>query len=204
VEGEVIDAATELESKLDFSREGDHWEATPKADGSLVVAVDCTQDEATVSAGRSRELMNGIQQLRKSAGLDLKDVVEVFFTEEEGVSLVEDAIARNVAMFEAKFRGAVPLPQRFAPEWAVVLKSDTVDVGGTNVLLSICRPSVAAAESLEESGRKVLATLEPSDLSLGQTFTFSVDGISSTIHEGKDFWLSAAAMARSNKAVEWL
>jgi isoleucyl-tRNA synthetase len=45
VEGEVLDCATELESKLDFSKEGEHWEATVKTDGALVVAVDCTQDE---------------------------------------------------------------------------------------------------------------------------------------------------------------
>jgi len=204
VEGEVLDASTDLEAKLDFSREGDHWEATSKGDGSLVVAVDCAQDEATVAAGRSRELMNGIQQLRKNAGLDLKDVVEVFFSEEEGVSLVEDAVARNVPMFEAKFKGAIPLPQRFAPDWAVVLKSDTVDVGGTNAVLSICRPSVAAKKDLDGGALEVLSTLEPSEFTKGQEFTLSVDGNSITLHEGKDFWISAASMARSLKAVEWL
>lgn len=204
IEGEVLDASTDLESKLEFSREGEHWEATSKADGSLVVAVDCTQDEATISAGRSRELMNGIQQLRKNAGLDLKDLVEVFFSEEEGVSLVEDAVARNVPMFEAKFKGAIPLPQRFAPEWAVVLKSDTVDVGGTNAVVSICRPSVAAEDSLQESARKVLSTLEPSDFKSGHEFKLSVDGNQSTLLEGKDFWVSTVAMVRSKKAVDWL
>jgi len=204
VEGELLVASTDLESKLEFSREGEHWEATSKADGSLVVAVDCTQDEATISAGRSRELMNCIQQLRKNAGLDLKDVVEVFFREEDGVSLVEDAVARNVPMFEAKFKGAIPLPQRFAPEWAVVLKSDTVDVGGTNAVVSICRPAVAAEESLHEIAQKVLSTLEPSDFKTGQEFSFSVDGKSLALQEGKDFWLSSVAMVRSKKAVEWL
>lgn len=203
VEREILNAATDLESKLEFSKEGEHWEATSKADGSLVVAVDCSQDEGIISAGRSRELMNAIQQLRKSAGLDLKDVVEVFFQEEEGVTMVEEAVGRNVALFEAKFKGAIPLPLRFAPAWAVVLKRDTVDVGGTLVVLSICRPSIAADGSLQESALKVLSTLEPSSFSEGQEFTFSVDGTTSTLREGKDFWLSTVSKIRSTKAVEW-
>lgn len=204
MEGEVLDAATELESKLDFSREGDHWEATSKTDGSLVVAVDCTQDEAIISAGRSRELVNGIQQLRKNAGLDLKDVVEVFYQEEEGVTVVEEAVAMNISLFEAKFKGSVPLPQRFAPKWAVKLKSETVDVGGTDVVVSICRPAIATKESLPDSSQSVLATLEPSSFTKGQDFSFSVDGKPSTLKEGVDFWLSTAAMLRTTKAVEWL
>jgi hypothetical protein len=36
-------------------------------------AMDCTQDASNMSLGTFRELMNGIQQLRKNAGLELKD-----------------------------------------------------------------------------------------------------------------------------------
>jgi hypothetical protein len=96
-----------------------------------------------LSAGKSRELINHVQQLRKNAGLELQDVVEVFFGEEEGVTIVEDAVSRNVPMFDAKFKGAIPLPKRFAPKWAVAIKRDVVDVGGSDVEVSICRPSVA-------------------------------------------------------------
>jgi len=205
LEGVVLDVATELESKLEFSKEGDNWESTSKPDGSLVVAVDCTQDESILSAGMSRELMNCIQQLRKSAGLDLKDVVEVFFSEEEeALTVVEDAVAKNVGLFETKFKGSVPLPRRFAPKWAVTLKSDTVDVGGTKTEVFICRPSLAANDSLPDGVTSVLATLEPSGFSQGDTFTTSVNGNSSTLVEGKDFWISTAGKVRSTKAVSWL
>ena len=47
-------------------------------EGDVVIAVDCTQDEAIISAGRAQELVNHVQQLRKSAGLGLSDHVEVF------------------------------------------------------------------------------------------------------------------------------
>merc|ERR1711937_1039268 len=114
------------------------------------------QDDAILSAGMARELINHIQQLRKSAGLELKDVVEVFFDEEEGVTTTEDAVKKNIDTLDAKFKGSIPLPQRFAPKWSVVLKSDKVDV-------SICRPAVAVKDTLDDAVKSVLSTKEPSD-----------------------------------------
>jgi isoleucyl-tRNA synthetase len=190
-------------SKLAFSKEGDNWESTPSADGASVVVLDCTQDEAILSAGMSRELINHIQQLRKGAGLDLKDVVEVFFHEEEGVTATEDAVARNVAMLDAKFKGAVPLPRRLAPSWSVVLKGDTVDVGGSKVVVSVNRPAVAASDSLDEGVKNVLATKEPSEFTAGQTFKCSVNGKEYSLTEGVDFWLSTAAKTKATKSLSW-
>lgn len=204
VAGVTLDAKTELESKLSFSKEGENWEAMASQDGSLVVALDCTQDEAILSAGKSRELFSQIQQLRKSAGLELHDVVEAFFGEEEGVTIVEDAVAQNVSMFEAKFKGLIPLPKRLAPEWAVVIKSDMVDVGGSNIEVLICRPAIAASDAVKNPARLIFPTLEPADVKEGQDFTFAIDGTSYTLTEGKDFWLSATSMARTTKAVSWL
>lgn len=185
-----------MESKLEFSKSGEQWESISKGDGSLVVAIDCEQDAAVISAGMSRELINAIQQLRKAAGLDLSDVVEVFYAEEEGVTLLEGAVNNNLSLFEAKFKGSVPVPQRYAAEWSVVLKSDTVEVGGANVAVSIRRPALAAME-ITDAAKKVLGTIEPTSIRAGQTFDFTVDDRQMSVTEGKDFWLSAAAMVRS-------
>lgn len=204
VEGEVLNAHTELESKIEFSRAGEEWEATSKMDGSLVVVIDCTQDEATLSSGMSRELMNGIQQLRKAAGLELKDVVEVFFTEQDDVDVVEKVVARNVSLFTAKFKGSIPLPSRFAPKWTVSLKRDTVEVGGTRVEISICRPAVAVKDDLGVGPTNVLSTLEPSMFENGQAFECNIDGQRFSLKEGIDFWKSTAAKVRSMKVVDWL
>lgn len=204
VEGCVLDTKTDLESKFDFSKEDGDWEASCKVDGSLVVAVDCAQDEATMSSGMSRELMNGIQQLRKVAGLDLKDVVEVFFEEAEGVTIVEDALGRNVGLFEAKFKDSIPLPQRFAPNWSVVLKSDLVDVGGTRVKVAICRPVLAARDDLDPSAVNVISTMEPDNFSSGQDLTCLVDSVKHILLEGEDYWLCSAAKVRATKAVSWM
>lgn len=204
VEGIELDTKTELLSKLSFSKEGDEWESHASADGSMVVALDCTQDEAILSAGQSRELMNHIQQLRKAAGLELKDVVEVFFKEEEGVTVVEDAVSRNVPMFEAKFKGSIPLPKRFAPAWAVVIKKDIVDVGGSDVEIAICRPSIAVADNVVDPAKSVFPTLEPSDMKEGQEFGINVDGKQYFLTEGEHFWLNSAAKLKATKALSWL
>ena len=199
-----LNTTTELISKLSFSKEGDHWEATPSADGATVVALDTTQDDAILSAGMARELINHIQQLRKAAGLELKDVVEAFFYEEDGVTSTEDAVSKNVATLDAKFKGSIPLPKRLAPAWSVVLKAETVDVGGSKVTVSVCRPVVAVNDSLDDIVKKVLSTKEPSEFTVGDTFKCTVDGKSYELKEGEDFWLSTAAKARSIKALSWL
>jgi isoleucyl-tRNA synthetase len=203
VVGIELDAATELTSKLNFSKEGDNWESTPSADGACVVALDCTQDAAILSAGMSRELMNHIQQLRKGAGLDLKDIVEIFFQEEEGVTVTEDAVAGNVEMFDIKFKGAIPLPKRLAPKWSVVLRSDNVEVGGSKVEVSVCRPAISASDSLPEAVKHVLSTKEPSELTAGGEFKCTVDGASHDLKDGKDYWLSTVSKAKATKAVSW-
>jgi isoleucyl-tRNA synthetase len=199
-----LDAVTDLVSKLSFSKEGDHWEATPSADGATVVALDCTQDDSIIAAGMARELINHVQQLRKAAGLELKDVVEVFFNEEEGVTSTEDAVAKNVAMLDAKFKGSVPLPQRLAPSWSVVLKSDSVDVGGSKVVVSVCRPALAVSDFLDDAVTNVLSIKEPSQFFIGGTFKCSVDDKDYELKEGTDYWLSTASKAKATKALSWL
>jgi len=203
-EGLTISAKDELISKLAFSREGDHWESKSTPEGDVVVAVDCTQDEAILSSGRSRELINAIQQLRKAAGLDLSDKVEVFFEESAGMSKVETAVATNMNLFEAKFQGAVPVPKKFAPSWSVVLRSDTAEIAGSKVEVSICRPSVAGKDDSCEEIQYFLSTLEPSSVSNQSTLSITIDGKEITLKQGEDFWVNTAAKLRATKALSWI
>jgi len=203
-EGLTISATDELISKLSFSKEGDHWESTSTPEGDVVVAVDCTQDEAILSAGRSRELMNVIQQLRKAAGLDLSDKVEVFFEESSGMSVVESAVSSNVHLFEAKFQGAVPVPKKFAPSWAVVLRSDTAEIGGSKVEVSICRPAVAGRDGLSDGVGYYLSTLEPKNVVETSTLDIKLDGKEITLKQGEDFWVNTVAKIRTTKTLAWV
>ena len=191
-------------SKLSFSKEGEQWESTSTPEGDVVVAVDCTQDEAILSAGRSRELINAIQQLRKAMGLDLSDRVEVFFEESAGMTVVETAVSNNVALFEAKFQGAVPVPKKFAPGWSVVLRSDTAEIGGSRVEVSICRPAVAGRDGLGDGVGYFLSTLEPSNVLAQSTITITLDGSEVSLKQGEDYWTNTVAKLRSTKALTWV
>jgi isoleucyl-tRNA synthetase len=204
IEGVNIDTKTEIVSKLAFSKDGDHWEATSSPEGDLVVAVDCTQDEAILSAGKSREFMNHVQQLRKGAGLDLKDEVEIFFCEDEGIKSTEDAVSRNVPLFEAKFKGAVPVPKQFASNWSVVIGSELVEVGGSKVEISICRPALATRDTLETDVSSYLSTVDPTSVTAGEVIKCTIDGTEHSLTEGKDFWISTASKMKSTKVVDWL
>jgi len=202
VEGITIDTITEIVSKLSFSREGDQWEAASTPEGDVVAAIDCTQDEAILASGKARELINHIQQLRKSAGLDMKDVVEAFF--EESVESTESAVSMNVSLFENKFKGSVPVPKRCAPTWSVVIAEEAVEVGGSKVVVSICRPALATKDGLSELACTYLSTVEPCTVEKGAVLTCSIDGEEMSFTEGKDFWLSAAAKMKATKGLSWL
>jgi isoleucyl-tRNA synthetase len=204
IEGGTVDALAEVVSKLSFSREGEQWESSSTHEGDFVVAVDCTQDEAILAAGRARELINAIQQLRKNAGLDLKDKVEAFFEENETDPLIEGAVSTNVDVFKNKFKGSVPLPKRFAPSWSVVIGTETVEISGSKVTVTICRPAIAVKDGLSEEAKTFLSTTFPSSVSEGQELSFVVDGKNMTVKEGSDFWLSTASKLGSTGAVSWL
>jgi hypothetical protein len=147
--------------------------------------------------------MNHIQQLRKNAGLDLSDVVEVFFEESVDVNSTEIAVAMNLPLFRAKFKGgAIPVPKRCAPEGTVVLRSDTVDVGGSNVVVYVCRPSLSLSDDLDALAVNYLSSLDP--VSINGKIEFSIDGRNYSLEEGKDYWKNAASKAVCTKSVEWL
>lgn len=203
-DGLTISAKDELVSKLSFSKEGDQWESTATPEGDTVVAIDCTQDEAILSAGMSRELINAIQQLRKAMGLDLSDKVEVFFEESAGMNTVEKAVSSNVKLFEAKFQGAVPVPKKFSPSYSVVLRSDMAEIGGSKVEVSICRPAVAGKDGLGDGLEYYLSTLEPSNVVDKSVLSITLDGKEVTLKQGEDYWVNTVSKLRDTKALSWV
>jgi isoleucyl-tRNA synthetase len=205
VDDVVLDATTELEAKMEFSRsDQENWEATSKSDGSLVVAVDCTQDDETRAAGMAREVINGIQQLRKSAGLDISDLMEVFFEEEPGCTVVEEAIGRNVDLFRSKFKGSVPLPRKFAPKWSVKIEEDSLMIGETKVSLILCRPAIAARSGIDATVENALATLSSENVSDGRDLVIQIDGKDFTLTPGKDIWISTMDKVKSEQLISWI
>lgn len=201
IEGVSIDTNTEIVSKLSFAKTEAHWESTSTPEGSIVVAVDCTQDDAIISSGKSRELINVIQQLRKTAGLDLSDKVEIFFKEEGDE--IESAVKQNVSLFATKLKGIVPIPQKYRPAWSVMLGEDTAEVGSAKVEVMICRPAIVTKEGSDEGVNSFLSTLEVNG-EIESTIQCTIDGKNFELVHGKDFWWSAMEKAKATKALDWL
>ena len=189
----VIDCNTEVTTKLSFCREGDMWESGQSDAGDLVVAIDCTQDEAILNAGKAREFMNHVQQLRKSAGLDISDSVEVFYHEEEGLTSTSNAIAGNLELIVGKLKVA-PVAKRFMPEWSVVFGKGVFEVGGCEVEIIITRPAVCVNPDVMDLTSKFLCTIDPSKVKKGEVLEFAINGEKYTATEGVDFWISASSM----------
>jgi len=204
VEGVTIDTKTEIISKLVFSKRGKQWEATSTQEGDLVVALDCSQDETVLSAGMARELVNHIQKLRKVIGLDIKDIVEPFFREISGLSVVEDAVSKNVNVFKKKFKGNIPLPMRFISNYSVVLGCEIVEVGGFKVQLSICQPLLVPRDDLNTNLSQILSTINISDISDDNFFNCTLDQKSYTLKEGVDFWRTTRAKLEAQNLLDWL
>lgn len=127
----------------------------------------------------------------------------MFFGEIAGMTTLQNAVGRNVNLFEAKFQGAVPVPKKFAPSWSVVLRSDTVEIGGHKVEVSICRPSVAGKDGLSEGMEYLLSTLDPSSVADQAKMSVTVDGKETVLTHGEDFWVNTVAKLRTTKAVSW-
>ena len=107
-------------------------------------------------------------------------------------------------MFKNKFKGAVPVPKRFAPKWSVVVGIEVVDIAGAEVEVTICRPAVASKDGLSDELLTYLSTVDPASVEAGAELSFTLDGKDMKVKEGEDFWLSTAAKLAATNAVNWL
>jgi len=194
----TIDCKTEVLTKLSFCRQGDMWESGQKDAGDIVVAIDCTQDESILNAGKAREFISHVQQLRKSAGLDITDSVEVFFTEDDGISGAKKAIEENKNIFLGKLR-TYPVSKDLMPDWSVVLDQGSFDVGGSKVEIFITRPAISVKEGILETQLQFLSLMDPNQVEENETISCVIDGESHLLVEGSDFWKSAARMISSKE-----
>ena len=105
----------DLVVKREFNGDNKRFEAAVSDDGSLLVAIDTLCDEELYLEMRARVLVSSVQKLRKSSGLVMTDVVEVFFSEPENSTGVRDAVAKHASSIFKKLR-CVPLPESFRPK----------------------------------------------------------------------------------------
>ena len=163
--GTIVVCGEELQREdLFVNREfvGDktRYEADVSSDGSLVVIVDTLQDEATVAQGVARELINRVQKLRKKAGLQVNDSIEVYFDEKNGDSVLKalqlnrDLVFTTLkvlrCMWSIRIQCVImpppqmlPLPFAQQPAHAVYVADDKTTIGSSEVHLYLTPPTLA-------------------------------------------------------------
>ncbi|XP_027168182.1 isoleucine--tRNA ligase, cytoplasmic [Coffea eugenioides] len=112
-------------------------------DGDVLVVLDLRQDESLFEAGVAREVVNRIQKLRKKAGLEPTDTVEVYFE-----SLDEDkSISQQILEAqEANIRDALGCPllrSTLIPPHAVILAEEKFyGISTLSFAVRLARPSL--------------------------------------------------------------
>lgn len=190
-------------SKYTYAKEGDaRWEGAVHSDGDVVVAIDTQEDPELIASGKCREIITNIQKLRKTAGLEMGDKVEAFY-EEVGAKMggtLAACVKSNVATFEKKFDGMVPLPSEFAST-NKVFATATVEIGSTNVKLDIRPPAISVGGKVDEKAQMFLESVDVEEVVVGMEFKCKIDGVEYGLKEGEEFFLNATERAKKEKVL---
>jgi len=144
----------DLVVRRQFTGDDKIYEATVTDDGTLLVAIDTRCDEEMLQELRASTIAATVQKLRKSAGLVVSDVVEVFF-EEKG-DLFASAVGKHAEAVIKRIR-TLPLPASFMPKYAPVIATEVIDdtdISKTPLTIYLTRPTLsvntkAVASSLQ-------------------------------------------------------
>jgi len=132
----------ELNVKCDVSKYG----AEIGMSGKMFIALDLTQDRASLSHRLARELTSRVQKLRKSAGLKLEDEVEVFIANEAAsgtpsADFVAEAVKSHAAEISMKLSGGQIVDAQHLSPHAVVIAEDSFKLTNPEVAGDAAVPS---------------------------------------------------------------
>jgi len=132
----------ELNVKCDVSKYG----AEIGMSGKMFIALDLTQDRASLSHRLARELTSRVQKLRKSAGLKLEDEVEVFIANEApsgtpSADFVAEAVKSHAAEISMKLSGGQIVDAQHLSPHAVVIAEDSFKLTNPEVAGDAAVPS---------------------------------------------------------------
>nr|CAD1839759.1 unnamed protein product [Ananas comosus var. bracteatus] len=118
-------------------------------DGDVLVILDLRADESLFEAGVAREVVNRIQKLRKKAGLEPTDLVEVYYKSLDSDQAVLENILRSQDQYIREALGSPLLQQTLAPPDAVVFcQEEFHGVCGMSFAISIAKPTVVLSDAL--------------------------------------------------------
>uniref|UniRef100_A0A0D6QWU0 isoleucine--tRNA ligase n=1 Tax=Araucaria cunninghamii TaxID=56994 RepID=A0A0D6QWU0_ARACU len=112
-------------------------------DGDVLVVLDLRPDETLFEAGVAREIVNRVQKLRKKAGLEPADTVEVYFNPSESDKSVLERVVESQATYMQEAIGSPLLSLNLCPTYAVILASEKfTGVAGMSFTISLSRPAL--------------------------------------------------------------
>ncbi|XP_072969393.1 isoleucine--tRNA ligase, cytoplasmic [Typha angustifolia] len=118
-------------------------------DGDVLVILDLRPDESLFEAGVAREVVNRVQKLRKKAGLEPTDLVEVYYKSLDSDKNVLESILHSQDQYIRAALGSPLLQQTLAPPDAVVFcQEEFHGVCGMAFLISIAKPTVVVSDAV--------------------------------------------------------
>ena len=204
----------DLVLKREFSGDKKRYEACVSDDGSLVIAIDTTCDDDVYEELRAKTLAACVQKMRKSAGLIVGDVVEVFYDEERGGAVKS---AMNVhAISTVKRIKTFPLPLALKPAGAIVVYEEIVDdrdlspkpvkVVLTAPCLSVNEEAVLSVTTSKEVTSLTSMYLQTMDyervLTAQDSWDVTVAGVNVKLQRGVHYFATANDMVHASQEIQ--
>lgn len=96
------------------------------SDGDLIVMLDLKEDESLLAAGAAREFASRVQRMRKIAGLEPTDDIEIFYRPDESSAKLVDVVSSEAVVIETLRR--MPHTYDKLPAHLTVLGSETCEL----------------------------------------------------------------------------
>jgi isoleucyl-tRNA synthetase len=155
--------------KYDFSEKlSESRDAICDADG-LILILDLETDQSLLDEGLAREVVNRVQKMRKSSGLQLRDAVLISYSiskhnESDATLMLKRIFEGSEKHFKEAF-GTVPKDESSVEVQGVVIAEEDVILStGASVSFKLFRPVTASTESDRPEG--IDAYLKNRDLAL--------------------------------------
>ncbi|KAK3043535.1 hypothetical protein RJ639_002114 [Escallonia herrerae] len=136
---------TDIKIVREFRRPDDMTEEEMDAagDGDVLVILDLRGDEALEWLQVAREIVNRVQKLRKKAGLEPTDLMEVYFNSLDGDKAMSQRILNPEESYFKDALGSPLLPCSVIPAHAVIIaKENCDDISNLRCVITLARPAL--------------------------------------------------------------
>uniref|UniRef100_A0A7S2AHV0 isoleucine--tRNA ligase n=1 Tax=Octactis speculum TaxID=3111310 RepID=A0A7S2AHV0_9STRA len=152
--GDFEVTSTDLTVKRSFAGDTEVYSHTESDDGSIVVAVNITENQQVIDNWLSREFVGRVQKLRKASGIDIADTIDVFYAE-EGSGEVAVALDRMSVFIKQKLR-CTPAPLALLPANPLLTPQESAKAHNSELTVAITWPLLVLSKpALAKSYPKV-------------------------------------------------